>query len=157
MSGQPQRDAWTQLSKSSLCTPHSPICWFIYERSRVRGSCSIYYIWFRFSVQHLYRFAKMCNNWISGWILYKRRSSVPCIHTFWRWDFVVFSEGKHAFLPPPPHRPLPSFIHCSYWRQDMLASMRPALTESFFFIAIIMGLLGLEKYPAFWLLWIFLW
>lgn len=41
---------------------------------------------------------------------------------------------------PPPNptpcslrfTPLPPLIHCSYWRQDMLASMRPALTESFF-------------------------
>ena len=41
----------TFFSSSSF---HSLICWFIYERSRVRGSYCFYYIWFRFPVQHLY-------------------------------------------------------------------------------------------------------
>lgn len=86
-----------------------------------------------------------------------------CAHPRWassKGAFVpmtLFSEGKHAPHPPSnphphflsPAHPLPSLIHCSYWRQDMLASMLPALSESFFFIWIIMGLLGLEKYPAF--------
>lgn len=37
--------------------------WFIYEHSRVRGSYSINYIWFRFQAPRAYRFYKMCILW----------------------------------------------------------------------------------------------
>lgn len=53
----------------------------------------------------------------------------PLTGVFWRQP-----PPHHGRPPSPPQQlPLPSLIHCSYWRQDTLASMLPALTESFFF------------------------
>lgn len=63
---------------------------------------------------------------------------------------LVFSEEKvNTPFCSPLFPSSPSLIHCRCWRQELLASMRRVLTESFFFIGIIMELLNLVKYSVF--------
>lgn len=102
-----------------------------------------------------------CVTWMSGQIALRFESwgRFLCVYAHIRGGFHAKSYScirandaiswyfLKANTPPPPpslspslsfslrFTPLPSLIHCSYWRQDMLASMLPALTESFFFFS----------------------
>lgn len=109
---------------------------------------SIYYSWFRYpKLQHLHCFSKMCTFERQGECF--SLLSCSCIHAF---DAGIFwREGKHAFLSSPPLT-LPSSIPHSL---QLLTSRNACVNapcfdwELFFLVGIIMGLLGLVKYPAF--------
>lgn len=118
--------------------------WFIYEHDWGRGSYSIYYTRCVFPMQNLYWTVplgcqivlrlKSFDAHIRGGFhakSYNRSRAYDAIP----WYFLKANTPPTPHSPPPRSlrfTPLPSLIHCSYWRQDMLASMRPALTELFF-------------------------
>lgn len=135
------------------------LCWFIYEVQRSGGSHCSYYVCFRFPVQHRWCLSRTCQ--------IAQRYSVPKPFSLLSVDagfshrpalvvvtlFRVFSEGRHP-VPPPPrlHSPTlpPPIPHSLQQLTSRHACVNaPCLERKLFFIRIIMGLLGLEKYPAF--------
>lgn len=134
------------------------LCWFIYEVQRSGGSRCFYYVCFTFPVQHLwclsrmFQIAQRCSFFkpfspLSVDAGFSLRPALVVVTLF-----RVFSEGRHPLPPPRLHSPTlpPPVPHSLQQLTSRHACVNaPCLDRKLFFIWIIMGLLGLEKYPAF--------